>query len=118
MEVMPSPVQACERDLPLQSYTIMVRANELVALKRSSDWVTEWKDYEDLFSTGDIGPFLFTINPLGDQILLLGGKDSDPCSGRLGDRIVPGKDTVRFFEMNLQRVGDTDWPGASAISPK
>jgi len=29
-----------------------------------------------------------------------------------------GKDTVRFFEMNLQRVGDTDWPGASAISPK
>ncbi len=45
----------------------MVRANELVALKRSSDWVTEWKDYEDLFSTGDIGPFLFTINPLGDK---------------------------------------------------
>jgi hypothetical protein len=30
---------------------------------------------------------------------------------------VPGKDTVRFFEMNLQRVGDTDWSGASAISP-
>jgi len=25
------------------------------------------KDYEDLFSTGDIGLFLFTINPLGDK---------------------------------------------------
>jgi hypothetical protein len=45
----------------------MVCANELVALKRSSDWGTEWKDYEDLFSTGDLGPFLLTINPLGDK---------------------------------------------------
>ena len=25
------------------------------------------EDYGDLFSTGDIGPFLFTINPLGDK---------------------------------------------------
>jgi hypothetical protein len=25
---------------------------------------------------------------------------------------------VRFFEMTLTRVGDTDWPGAGAISPK
>ena len=45
----------------------MICANELVALKRSRNWVTEWKDYEDLFSTGDIGPFLFKINPLGDK---------------------------------------------------
>lgn len=33
----------------------------------------------------------------------------------VGDRIIPGKDPVRFFEMNLKRVGDTDWPGAGAI---
>jgi hypothetical protein len=36
----------------------------------------------------------------------------------VGDRIVPGKDPVRFFEMNLKRVGDNDWPAAGAIPPK
>lgn len=36
----------------------------------------------------------------------------------VGDRIVAGKEPVRFFEMNLTRVGDTDWPAAGAIPPK
>ena len=36
----------------------------------------------------------------------------------VGDRVVPGKDPVRFFEMNLKRIDDTDWPAAGAISPK
>lgn len=36
----------------------------------------------------------------------------------VGDRIMPGKDPVRFFEMNLKRVGDTDWPASGAIPPK
>ena len=36
----------------------------------------------------------------------------------VGDRIMPGQDPVRFFEMNLKRVGDTNWPAAGAISPK
>ena len=36
----------------------------------------------------------------------------------VGDRIVPGKEPVRFFEMNLTRVGDTDWPGAGAVAPR
>ena len=36
----------------------------------------------------------------------------------VGDRIVPGKDPVRFFEMNLTRVGDTKWPDDGAISPR
>ena len=36
----------------------------------------------------------------------------------VGDRIVPGKDPVRFFEMRLTRVGDSEWPGAGAVSPK
>ena len=33
----------------------------------------------------------------------------------VGDRIVQGQEPVRFFEMNLRRVGDTDWPAAGAI---
>ena len=36
----------------------------------------------------------------------------------VGDRIVPGQDPVRFFEMNLTRVGDTNWPAAGAVPPK
>jgi hypothetical protein len=36
----------------------------------------------------------------------------------VGDRIVPGKEPARFFEMNLTRVGDTDWPVGGAVPPK
>lgn len=36
----------------------------------------------------------------------------------VGDQIMPGKEPVRFFEMNLKRVGDTTWPAGGAISPK
>lgn len=36
----------------------------------------------------------------------------------VGDRIVSDKEPQRIFEMNLVRVGDTDWPGAGAIPPK
>ena len=36
----------------------------------------------------------------------------------VGDRIAPGKEPVRFFEMNLKRIGDTTWPSAGAIPPK
>lgn len=35
-----------------------------------------------------------------------------------GDRIAPGKDPERFFEMTLKRVGDTDWPAAGAVPPR
>lgn len=36
----------------------------------------------------------------------------------VGDRIVPGKEPARFFEMKLARVGDTDWPAGGAIAPR
>lgn len=36
----------------------------------------------------------------------------------VGDRIVPGKDPIRFFEMNLKRIGDSTWPASGAIAPK
>jgi hypothetical protein len=36
----------------------------------------------------------------------------------VGDRIMPGKEPVRFFEMNLKRVGNTSWPAAGAIPMK
>jgi hypothetical protein len=36
----------------------------------------------------------------------------------VGERIAAGKEPVRFFEMNLKRIGDTDWPAGGAVSPK
>jgi hypothetical protein len=36
----------------------------------------------------------------------------------VGDRIMPGKDPVRFFEMKLKRIGNTDWPAGGAVSQK
>ena len=36
----------------------------------------------------------------------------------VGDRIAPGKDPVRFFEMKLKRIADSDWPAGGAVSPQ
>jgi len=36
----------------------------------------------------------------------------------VGDRIVQGRDPVRFIEMDLVRVGSTDWPDAGAPLPR
>jgi hypothetical protein len=35
----------------------------------------------------------------------------------VGDRIVTGQPPQRIFEMNLRRVGDSDWPEAGAQKP-
>lgn len=36
----------------------------------------------------------------------------------IGERVVADQPPVQFFEMNLVRVRDTDWPGAGAVSAK
>ena len=36
----------------------------------------------------------------------------------VGDRIVPGQQPQRFFDMMLTRVGDSAWPGAGGMAPK
>ena len=33
----------------------------------------------------------------------------------VGERIVPGGPTLQVFEMNLRRVGSTDWPAAGQV---
>jgi hypothetical protein len=35
-----------------------------------------------------------------------------------GDRIAPGKEPVRFFEMKLARFGDSTWPSGGALGPQ
>ncbi len=36
----------------------------------------------------------------------------------VGDRILPGREPLRFFEMRLERVGDTDWPLGTPVPAK
>ena len=36
----------------------------------------------------------------------------------IGERVVPSGEAVQFFEMNLVRVGDTNWPVAGTIPPR
>ncbi len=36
----------------------------------------------------------------------------------VGDRIVAGQPPVRFIEMDLRRVGDTDWPAGGVVPPR
>ena len=56
--------------------------------------------------------------PAGPMTIRYTGVIKDGTLREVGDRIVPGKEPVRFFEMNLKRVGDTDWPAAGAIPAK
>lgn len=36
----------------------------------------------------------------------------------IGERIVPDKEPVPFFEMTLKRLGNSDWPAAGAVEPR
>ena len=36
----------------------------------------------------------------------------------VGHHIYPGKEPVQVLELNLKRIGDTDWPAAGSVSPK
>ena len=35
----------------------------------------------------------------------------------IGERLVPDREPVQFFEMTLKRIGGTDWPAAGAVGP-
>ncbi|MEZ6143663.1 MAG: hypothetical protein R3B84_24125 [Zavarzinella sp.] len=35
-----------------------------------------------------------------------------------GERLIPDQKPFRFMEMNLRRIGDTDWPSAGAVQPE
>ena len=78
------------------------------------------------YAMGQVGDFVLTRTgdgytweiPDGPMTIRYAAVIKDGAWREVGDRIMPGKDPVRFFEMNLKRVGDTNWPAAGAISPK
>jgi hypothetical protein len=78
------------------------------------------------YAQGQVGDFVLTPSadgyvweiPAGAMVIRYTAVIRDGAWREVGERIVPGKEPVRFFEMNLKRVGDTDWPAAGAVSPK
>lgn len=56
--------------------------------------------------------------PAGPMTIRYTATVKDGTWHEVGDRMLPGKDPVRFFEMTLKRIGDSDWPGAGAIPMK
>jgi hypothetical protein len=76
------------------------------------------------YAQGRSGTFVLTPTadgyvweiPAGPMIIRYTATIRDGAWREVGDRIMPGRDPVRFFEMNLRHVGDTDWPTAGAVS--
>ncbi|HEX4859171.1 MAG TPA: hypothetical protein VFV17_09130 [Usitatibacteraceae bacterium] len=56
--------------------------------------------------------------PAGPMTIRYTATIKDGTLTEVGDRIAPGKEPVRFFEMRLTRLGDSAWPGAGAVAPK
>ena len=75
---------------------------------------------------GNVGDFALTPTadgftwevPAGAMTIRYTATVKDSAWREVGDRIMPGREPVRFFEMNLKRVGDTTWPAAGAVGPK
>ncbi|TRZ56604.1 MAG: DUF1579 domain-containing protein [Rhodocyclaceae bacterium] len=78
------------------------------------------------YAQGNVGDFVLTPAadgfvweiPAGPMTIRYTATIKDGAWQEVGDRILPGKEPIRFFEMNLKRIGDTTWPAAGAVSPK
>lgn len=76
------------------------------------------------YAQGQVGDFVLTPTadgyvweiPAGPMTIRYTAVIKNGAWREVGDRIMPGKEPIRFFEMNLKRVGDTNWPAAGAVS--
>jgi hypothetical protein len=78
------------------------------------------------YALGRVGDFKLTPSadgyvweiPAGPMTIRYTATIKDGTWKEVGERIVQGQAPVQFFEMNLKRVGDSDWPAAGAIPMK
>lgn len=75
---------------------------------------------------GNVGDFVLKLTtdgfiweiPAGPMTIRFTTVIKDGTWREVGDRIMPGKEPVRFLEMNLKRIGDTTWPASGAVPMK
>jgi hypothetical protein len=78
------------------------------------------------YAMGSVGDFVIKPTPdgytweipAGPMTIRYTAVIKDGTLKEVGDRLEPGKDPVRFFEMTLTRIGDTTWPAGAAVPPK
>lgn len=78
------------------------------------------------FARGEVGDFPFTATESGfvwevklpAMTMRYTTVIKDNRWVEVGERIVEGKEPVKFIELDLQRIGPTDWPAAGAVKPK
>jgi hypothetical protein len=78
------------------------------------------------YSQGNAGNFVLTPTadgfyweiPAGQTTIRYTAVVGNGTWREVGDRIVPGRDPIRFFEMTLARIGDSGWPAAGAVEPE
>lgn len=78
------------------------------------------------YAQGMVGDFAVTLTengfsweiPAGPMTIRYMASIHDGHWTETGFRVLPGKEPVQFFEMNLERLGDSPWPATGAVSPK
>lgn len=78
------------------------------------------------YAQGNVGDFVLTPTedgfvweiPAGPATIRYTAIIQNGTWKEVGDRIVSGKEPVRFFEANLVRLDSTGWPAAGAVEPK
>ena len=78
------------------------------------------------YAQGHVGDFALKLTgdgfqweiPAGPSTIRYTAVIQDGTWTEVGDRIGPQKTPIRFFEMTLTRIGDTDWPAAGQVGPK
>ena len=75
------------------------------------------------YAQGRVGDFAVKPNekgfsweiPAGPATIRYVAEIADGKWLEYGERVVPNRDPVRFFEMTLSRVGDTEWPASDSV---
>ena len=78
------------------------------------------------YAQGSVGDFVISPTPdgyvweipAGTMTIRYTAVIKNGTLHEVGDRIMPGKEPFRFFDMNLKRIGDTTWPAGGAVPPK
>lgn len=78
------------------------------------------------YAQGNVGDFSFKPTadgftweiPAGPMTIRYSAVIKNGTWHEVGDSIMPGKEPARIFEMNIKRIGDTNWPAGGAVMPK